>query len=67
MIYKGRIVEQGSTAALFESPRHPYTRALMRAVPRITGGGIPDIPEDSEEFGAPLCLHEGYGEPGGAT
>ena len=67
VIYKGRIVEQGSTAALFEAPRHPYTRALMRAVPRITGGGIPDIAEDTDEFRAPLVVHEGYGEPGGAA
>jgi ABC-type dipeptide/oligopeptide/nickel transport system ATPase component len=65
VIYKGRIVEQGSTAALFEAPRHPYTRALMRAVPRITGGGIPEIAEETEEFLAPLVVHEGYGEPGG--
>jgi ABC-type dipeptide/oligopeptide/nickel transport system ATPase component len=66
VIYKGRIVEQGSTAALFEAPRHPYTRALMRAVPRITGGGVPDIVEDAEEFRAPLVVHEGFGEPEGA-
>jgi ABC-type dipeptide/oligopeptide/nickel transport system ATPase component len=64
VIYKGRIVEQGSTAALFEAPRHPYTRTLMRAVPRITGGGVPDVAEETEEFRAPLVVHEGYGEPG---
>jgi peptide/nickel transport system ATP-binding protein len=67
VIYKGRIVEQGSTAALFEAPSHPYTQALMRAVPRITGGGIHEITEDSEEFRAPLVVHEGYAEPGAAT
>ena len=43
VIYKGRIVEHGTAASLFDDPRHPYTRALLKAVPRITGGGIPDI------------------------
>jgi ABC-type dipeptide/oligopeptide/nickel transport system ATPase component len=63
VIYRGRIVEQGPAAVLFETPRHPYTRALLRAVPRITGGGIPEIADVSEEYLAPLVVHEGYGEP----
>ena len=33
VMYAGRLVEVGTTAALFESPRHPYTRALHSAVP----------------------------------
>jgi len=65
VIYKGRIAEQGPTAALFENPRHPYTRALLSAVPRITGGGIPEIEDASESYFAPLVVHEGYGEPEG--
>lgn len=34
VMYAGRIVELGETAALFGDPRHPYTRALHSAVPR---------------------------------
>jgi len=62
VIYKGNIVEQGPTAALFEDPRHPYTRALLSAVPRITGGGIPDLDDDPAQFLAPLVAHEGFSE-----
>jgi peptide/nickel transport system ATP-binding protein/oligopeptide transport system ATP-binding protein len=32
-MYLGRIVEMGETAKLFESPRHPYTKALLSAIP----------------------------------
>ena len=62
VIYKGNIVEQGPTEALFADPRHPYTRALLAAVPRITGGGIPDLDEDSERFLEPLVAHPGHSE-----
>ena len=34
IMYLGRFVEQGSTAAIFESPAHPYTEALLGAVPQ---------------------------------
>jgi peptide/nickel transport system ATP-binding protein len=32
-MYLGRIVELGDAGALFADPRHPYTRALLSAVP----------------------------------
>ncbi|HVC56312.1 MAG TPA: ABC transporter ATP-binding protein [Stellaceae bacterium] len=35
VMYAGRIVESGSAAALYHTPRHPYTIALLRSVPRL--------------------------------
>ena len=36
VLYSGRIVETGPCAEVFASPRHPYTRALLRAYPDMT-------------------------------
>jgi peptide/nickel transport system ATP-binding protein len=33
VMYAGRIIEYGPVAEVFESPRHPYTKALLRAAP----------------------------------
>ncbi|WP_141005973.1 ABC transporter ATP-binding protein [Nocardioides humi] len=37
VMYAGGVVEQGDVVALFEQPRHPYTRALMEANPAEAG------------------------------
>ncbi len=34
VMYMGRIVEVADTAALFAAPRHPYSQALLAAIPR---------------------------------
>ena len=52
VMYAGRVVETASTARLFESPLHPYTRGLMASVPSLTGdprarlASIPGTPPD---------------------
>ncbi|MFZ4760105.1 MAG: oligopeptide/dipeptide ABC transporter ATP-binding protein, partial [Burkholderiaceae bacterium] len=35
VLYAGRVVEEGTPGALFAAAAHPYTRALLEAVPRI--------------------------------
>jgi len=51
VMYLGRVVEEGPVERIFDAPAHPYTAALLKSVPRLTGskqtlvpigGSIPD-------------------------
>ncbi|MGZ8631830.1 MAG: ABC transporter ATP-binding protein [Actinomycetota bacterium] len=67
VMYAGQLVEVAPTARLFEGPRHPYTRALLEALPtsehepgglRVIGGRLPDLtqPPPGCRF-SPRCPH----------
>ena len=53
VMYLGRIVEIGAAVATFESPRHPYTRALLDEIPRV-GAPKPSSPPLRGEIPSPL-------------
>jgi len=36
VMYAGRVAEQGSVEAVFNDPRHPYTKGLLESIPRLT-------------------------------
>ncbi|MEO3792213.1 ABC transporter ATP-binding protein [Nonomuraea sp. B10E15] len=40
VMYLGRIVEVGDTAEVWAEPRHPYTKALLQAIPQPDGRGV---------------------------
>jgi oligopeptide transport system ATP-binding protein len=46
VMYAGRIVELAETERLFEAPQHPYTRALLSAIPALD----PDAPRQRIDF-----------------
>ena len=43
IMYLGHIVERAGTKELFKHPRHPYTKALIEALPVIKGKKLKNI------------------------
>ena len=50
VIYRGTIVEEGLIDDIFNNPQHPYTIALLEAVPRLTGHGLPKFDPNPPEY-----------------
>ncbi len=54
IMYLGRVVELADSAELFDNPRHPYTRALLTAIPTVDAAARPERLKLPGEVPSPL-------------
>lgn len=54
IMYLGRIVEVGTAAEIYDAPRHPYTRALLDSILKLTLSGEADFRPIAGELPSPL-------------
>lgn len=59
IMYFGRIVEIGPGAAIFDSPAHKYTQALLAASPNLTPGSLDDMPSLKDDPPSPTAVPSG--------
>jgi len=54
VMYLGRIVERGTMEEVLHSPKHPYTQALLAAVPKIEAGAAREVIRLEGELPSPV-------------
>jgi oligopeptide/dipeptide ABC transporter ATP-binding protein len=59
VMYLGRIVEQGPVVDVFRNPAHPYTRALLSAVPRVRRSDGAPRPRLIGDIASPTAVSQG--------
>lgn len=58
VMYRGRVVESGPTERVWSDPGHPYTQALLGAIPLPDGTGtLPAAPDDDITYPLDPVLH----------
>ncbi|QYX56070.1 ATP-binding cassette domain-containing protein [Roseovarius sp. SCSIO 43702] len=58
VMYLGQVMELADTRTLFSTPKHPYTRLLLEAIPKLEGGSF-DKPRTPGELPDPVNLPVG--------
>jgi len=58
VIYRGVIVEEGTKKQLFNNPGHPYTKALLESIPKLSGEGLPTHDDNPPDYASiPKFIH----------
>ena len=58
VIYRGVIVEEGTKTQIFKNPGHPYTKALLKSIPKLSGEGLPVFDENPPDYASiPKFVH----------
>ena len=50
VIYRGVIVEEGTKDQIFSKPGHPYTKALLGAIPKLNSNQLPRFVENAPDY-----------------
>ena len=50
VIYRGVIVEEGTKDQIFSNPGHPYTKALLSAIPKLNSNQLPRFDENAPDY-----------------
>tara|TARA_Y100000741_G_scaffold287526_1_gene227498 strand:- start:480 stop:1340 length:861 start_codon:yes stop_codon:yes gene_type:complete len=50
VIFRGVIVEEGTKDQVFKNPGHPYTKALLSSIPKLTSNQLPKFDEEAPDY-----------------
>ncbi len=50
VIFRGVIVEEGTKDQVFKNPGHPYTKALLSSIPKLTSNQLPKFDKDAPDY-----------------